>query len=166
MIRQTISNSVLLAENDPQMRALVRAVLLNAKQLVFPAADGLEAVELARQFKPGVILLDIAMPRLNGLEACRTIRGLPGQADVPILMLTAHAETAMVRMARKLGATDVIAKPFRPNDLLARLAPWLDIPDRSRATASGADFADGAASGADAVVWKSERGRSPATRGG
>lgn len=161
MIQQAISNSVILAENDPQMRDLIRAVLVNARQLVFPAADGLEAVQLARQFRPRVILLDIAMPRLNGLEACRMIRELPGYAEVPILMLTGHTEAKTVRLARKLGATDLIAKPFRPHDLLARLASWLDIPDPVLATASGEAFGDEAAPAPNAAAGRSERTRSP-----
>ncbi len=114
MTLQCISNGVILAENDALLRAIVRSVLVSAEQQVFLAADGLEAVGLARQFKARLVLLDIGMPRLNGLLACKTIRALPGYADVPIVMLTGYDNERMRQAARQVGANDFITKPFRP----------------------------------------------------
>ncbi len=122
------ANGVILAENDGAMRAVIRSVLLRAEQLVFPAADGLEAVTLARQFRARLVILDIAMPRLNGLLACEAIRALPGYATVPIVMMTGYDNAPMRLAARRLGANDFITKPFRPYALLARLAAYLDVP--------------------------------------
>ena len=100
MTLQAISNGVILAENDAQVRAIVRSVLVAADQQVFPAVDGLEAVDLARQFKARLVLLDIGMPRLNGLEACKAIRALPDYADVPIVMLTGYDDERVRQAAQ------------------------------------------------------------------
>jgi DNA-binding response OmpR family regulator len=128
MTQGTIANSVILAENDVVMRDIIRSILQRAEQRVFPAADGLEAILLARQFKARLVLLDIAMPRLNGLLACEAIRALEGYADVPIVMLTGHNDTRLRQAARGFGAADFITKPIRPHVLLERLAAYLDIP--------------------------------------
>jgi DNA-binding response OmpR family regulator len=145
--QKTMPNGVIVADNEALMRDIVRTVLVRANQQVFPVVDGIEAVELARRFKARLVLLDIGMPRMNGLEAFAEIRALPGYADVPIVMLTGHSEEIMVAYARKLGVNDFITKPFRPNLLLARLAPYLDIPAHLRPDnvppAGGRDQASG-----------------------
>ncbi len=122
------ANGVILAENDALMRGVIRTILLRAEQLVFPVADGLEAVTLAQQFPARLVMLDIAMPRLNGLLACQAIRALPGYSNVPIVILTGYSDERMREAARRLGANDFITKPFRPNVLLAQLAPYIDVP--------------------------------------
>jgi DNA-binding response OmpR family regulator len=154
MTGQAVRNGVIVADNEALMRDVIRSVLASANQEVFPAADGVEAVELARRFKARLVILDIKMPRLNGLEACQQIRALPGYADVPIVMLTGHSEEIVVNFARKIGVNDFIAKPFRPNALLARLAPYLDT--RSGGAAGVTPLRPGAELGAKAEVWKRE----------
>ena len=128
MTLRIIANGVILAENDAQVRGIVRSVLVRADQQVFPAADGLEALDLARQFKARLVLLDIGMPRFNGLQACEAIRALPDYADVPIVMLTGYDEERVRLAAIRAGAHDFITKPFRPDLLLARLAKYLHLP--------------------------------------
>ena len=145
-----ISNGVILAENDALMRGIVRAVLLRAEQQVFPVGNGAEAVTLAQQFRARLVLLDIAMPRLNGLLACQAIRALPDYADVPIVMLTGYDNEQFRLAAQRFGATDFILKPFQPNALLARLAPHLDLPAPARLAAAG----DDALLGVHAQVWR------------
>ena len=110
MTLPVIANGVIAAENDLQMRGLLRSVLTHAGQQVFPAADGEEAVALARQFKARLVLLDVAMPRVNGLQACDTIRRLPGYADVPIVILTGYDEERL-RVAALRFATKVKRAP-------------------------------------------------------
>lgn len=123
-----LANSVILAENDGLMRSVIRSVLVRAEQQVFPVADGLEAIGLARQFRARLVMLDVAMPRLNGLQTCEAIRALPGYADVPIVMLTGYDDAPTRQAAQRLGANDFITKPFRPYQLLARLSTYLDLP--------------------------------------
>jgi|HubBroStandDraft_1064217.scaffolds.fasta_scaffold50877_2 CheY-like chemotaxis protein len=123
-----VAGGVILADNDGLMRSVIRSVLVRAEQLVFPVASGLEAVTLARQFRARLVMLDIAMPGLNGILACEAIRALPGYAAVPIVMLTGYDDAPMRLAAKRVGANDFITKPFRPDELLARLAPYLDLP--------------------------------------
>jgi len=154
MILGAITNGVILAENDALMRGVIRAVLLRAGQQVFPVNNGAEAVTLAHQFRARLVLLDIAMPRLNGLLACEAIRALPDYSAVPIVMLTGHDDQRLRLAALRLGANDFIVKPFQPNVLLARLAVYLDIPSQVRlavALASG-----NTQLGVHAQVWKSQ----------
>lgn len=128
MTQTVIPNGVILAENDSLMRNVIRSTLVRAGQRVFPAGDGVEAVMLAKQFKARLVLLDIAMPRLDGLRACEAMRGLPDYADVPIVMISGYADRNLPMTARKLGANELIRKPFAPSVLLARLSAYLDIP--------------------------------------
>jgi DNA-binding response OmpR family regulator len=149
IINGVIINGIILAENDALMRGIIRAVLLRAEQQVFPVGNGAEAVALAQQFRARLVLLDIAMPRLNGLLACEAIRALPDYAEVPIVMLTGHDDERFRVAARRVGATDFLVKPFQPNALLARLASYLDRPQRAQPAAApaGADIPPG-------VIWK------------
>jgi CheY-like chemotaxis protein len=126
--RGQTANAVILAENDTVMRDIIVSILHRAGQLVFPVADGLEAIILARQFKARLVLLDIAMPRLDGLLAGEAIRALEGYSDVPVVMLTGHNDTRLRQAAERFGAADFITKPIRPEGLLSRLANYLDIP--------------------------------------
>jgi DNA-binding response OmpR family regulator len=148
----SIANGVILAENDALMRGIVRALLLRAEQQVFPVGNGAEAVTLAHHFRARLVLLDIAMPRLNGLLACEAIRALPDYAEVPIVMLTGYDDERLRLAAQRVGATDFIVKPFQPNALLARLAAYLDMsaPARLAAAAAGND----ALLGVQGQVWR------------
>jgi DNA-binding response OmpR family regulator len=125
MTGAAIAGCVIVAENDALFSGIIRALLEKADQRVFLAADGNEAVALARQFEARLVLLDIGMPKLNGLMACEAIRLLPGYAEVPIVMLTGYADERMRLAAMQLGANDFITKPFQPDALMARLAPYL-----------------------------------------
>jgi DNA-binding response OmpR family regulator len=149
-------NGVILAENDALMRGIIRTILLRAEQQVFPAADGLEAVTLAQQFLARLVILDIAMPRLSGLLACQAIRALRGYANVPIVILTGYSDEQMRLAAQRQGASDFITKPFRPNVLLAQLAPYLDVPPHL--LPRGATDQNAALPGRHARVWKTHQG--------
>jgi CheY-like chemotaxis protein len=155
-----LANGVILAENDGLMRSVIRSVLVRAEQQVFPVADGLEAVALARQFRARLVMLDVAMPRLDGLQTCEAIRALPGYADVPIVMLTGYDDAPTRQAALRLGANEFITKPFRPYLLLARLSTYLDLP---------AHMVPAEAAGADDVlpgarVWNTRPEAKPAPR--
>jgi CheY-like chemotaxis protein len=149
-VTKAISNGVIVAENDALMRGVLRSVLQRAGQVVFPVADGVEAVTLARQFRARLVLLDIGMPRLNGLLACEQIHALPGYEDVAIVMLTGYTDGRMRLAAQRLGASAFITKPFRPIMLLAQLASYIDVP----AEALQPVGADAAPFGGSAQVWR------------
>ncbi|PID85598.1 MAG: hypothetical protein CSA11_10330 [Chloroflexi bacterium] len=115
--------SILLVDDMPVIRSTLTRIISQQKDLFSPvleAANGEEAVSLARNHKPDIILMDIKMPGLTGLQATSIIQ--QEQPDVKIVMLTAYNEFAYVQRALKLGARDYILKPVRPQKLLQLLA--------------------------------------------
>ena len=112
---------MLLADDDPMIRELVSRILEDAGYHVVTAEDGLEALELIQEWRPAVVILDVMMPGLDGIETMRRLRGEPETAALPILLVTAQASSAELRQGRELGA-DYLRKPFSADDLCARVA--------------------------------------------
>jgi two-component system, response regulator YesN len=116
-------SQVLIVDDMPVIRSALVHMLTEEKSgisAVWEASNGEEAVQLARDHKPDIILMDIKMPGLTGLQATAVIRR--EQPDVKIIMLTAYNEFSYVQKALKLGARDYLLKPVRPNKLLELLA--------------------------------------------
>ncbi|HTX46545.1 MAG TPA: response regulator [Solirubrobacteraceae bacterium] len=111
--------TVLLADDHPTMRLLVRRSLEEAGYDVIEAVDGLQAFELAIEHRPTLIFLDWQMPGLTGLDVCKRLRVLPEFASTAVIMMTGFAELAMIQIARDAGADDVLVKPVEPQVLLA-----------------------------------------------
>jgi response regulator NasT len=110
--------TVLTVEDDPFVRADIRLVLEEAGfEVCADAADGLAAVELAREHTPDVILLDLGLPRLDGVEAARRILA---EQDVPIVALTGRSR-AFVERAVEAGALAYVAKPFHEEEIVGAL---------------------------------------------
>ena len=112
---------VLLADDDPMIRELVSRILEDAGYRVVAVEDGADALELIRAQRPSAVILDVMMPRLDGLETTRRLREEPQTAELPILLVTAHATEADLRKGLELGA-DYLRKPFTADDLRARVA--------------------------------------------
>ena len=111
--------TILIVDDEPAILDLVRFTLEDAEVRVVEASDGVEALALARRLRPDLILLDVHMPRLDGLEACRQIRRDPALARTPIVMLTAAGQEADRARGREAGADEYLTKPFSPLALLA-----------------------------------------------
>lgn len=111
--------TILIVDDEPAILDLVRFTLEDAEVRVVEASDGVEALALARRVRPDLILLDVHMPRLDGLEACRQIRRDPALAQTPIVMLTAAGQEADRARGREAGADEYLTKPFSPLALLA-----------------------------------------------
>jgi response regulator NasT len=106
---------VLIAEDETIIRLDLRTQLEDAGHVVAgEARDGAEAVELARTLRPDVVLLDVKMPKLDGIEAARRIRS---ERAVPIVMITAYGENELVRRAADAGAYGYLLKPFSSSDV-------------------------------------------------
>ncbi len=110
--------TILIADDEPAIVELVRFTLEDPHVQIVDAADGVAAVELARIERPGVALLDVQMPRLSGLDACRRLRQLPECAHTRIVMLTAAAQAEDRRRGLAAGADHYLTKPFSPLALL------------------------------------------------
>jgi two-component system chemotaxis response regulator CheY len=111
--------SILIVDDDPSIRKLVATTLEDVAGFeLVEAADGGEALDLAAQDAPAIVLLDIDMPGLDGLEACRRLRAETGTADTTIVMLTAAAGEEAERAAEEAGADLFLTKPFSPLELL------------------------------------------------
>jgi DNA-binding response OmpR family regulator len=111
--------TILIVDDEPAILDLVRFTLEDAEVRIVEASDGVEALALARRVRPDLILLDVHMPRLDGLEACQQIRRDPALARTPIVMLTAAGQEADRARGREAGADEYLTKPFSPLALLA-----------------------------------------------
>ena len=109
---------VLVADDDEKIRELLELYLTKEGFAVEQAADGAEAILKAQQLKPDLIVLDIMMPVLDGMEVCRQVRKF---SQVPVIMLTARTEDEDRILGLELGADDYLAKPFNPRELVARV---------------------------------------------
>jgi two-component system sensor histidine kinase/response regulator len=119
---------VLVVEDNAINREVVVELLATAVLPGEVAGDGLEALEKARIARYDLILMDLQMPRMDGLEATRAIRRLRGYAHTPIVALTANAYSEDRRSAIAAGMNDFVAKPVSPEQLFAVLAKWLPGP--------------------------------------
>lgn len=116
---------VLLVEDEPISREFASELLQDAGLVVDLATDGEQALALARRGDHALILMDLQMPRLDGLAAARAIRAQPGGARVPILALTANADDEDRRRCLAAGMNEHLAKPIEPAVLFEALLRWL-----------------------------------------
>jgi DNA-binding response OmpR family regulator len=113
-----LSGYILVADDDPKHAALVRVCLENDGHEVAVVSDGVAALRAAGQRRPALIVLDVMMPELDGLEVCRRLGGDNG---VPIILLTARSTENDMLLGLYLGADDYLTKPFSPRELVARV---------------------------------------------
>ena len=116
---------ILLVDDDPDIIELLAYNLKKEGYETASANDGIEAVEVAKTFKPDLILLDVMMPRQDGIETARQLRQLPEFKDTYILFLTARAEEYTEVAAFDVGADDYIVKPIKPRALISRIKATL-----------------------------------------
>ena len=109
--------TVLLVEDQLEFRAIQTLYLQHHGYRVITAGDGESALRVARDARPDVILLDHSLPRRNGLDVARELRGSPDTAAIPIVLITAHAYGALGRRAREVGCA-FLAKPCEPSRVL------------------------------------------------
>jgi two-component system chemotaxis response regulator CheY len=110
---------VLVVDDDPFIRRLIATTLEDVSEFeLHEAADGVEALEVARREQPSLVFLDVDMPRLDGIETCRRLRADDRTTATTIVMVTAAAGDRVERMAEDAGADLFLTKPFSPLELL------------------------------------------------
>jgi DNA-binding response OmpR family regulator len=112
---------ILVVDDEPEAIELIEFNLKQAGFDVVPAADGAEALKKARAAPPSLILLDLMLPEVDGLEVCKILRRDPATARIPIVMVTAKAAEIDRVLGLELGADDYITKPFSPRELVLRI---------------------------------------------
>jgi len=112
---------ILVADDEKDIVELVAYNLEREGFAVFRASDGRQALEIIRQDKPDLVILDLMMPEIPGTEVCRKVRGAPETANLPIIMLTAKADAVDRILGLEIGADDYLTKPFHVRELVARV---------------------------------------------
>ena len=120
------AKKVLIAEDEQDIRGLIAYSLEYAGYEVIEACDGEEAVKLAEEEQPDLILLDVRMPRMNGYEACALLRARQSTRDIPVVFLSARGQETEIMRGLDVGADEYILKPFAPDELNLRVGSILE----------------------------------------
>jgi DNA-binding response OmpR family regulator len=136
-----VSARILVAEDDPKQANLIRIYLERDGHQIRVVADGRSALEQCRTRRPDLVVLDIMMPKMDGLDVCRVLRA---ESDVPILLLTARTTEEDVLLGLDIGADDYVTKPYSPRELAARVRALLRrsgaVGDGNRAVVTVGDL--------------------------
>jgi DNA-binding response OmpR family regulator len=116
---------LLIADDEAGIRSLVRITLKSDAYQILEAADGKQALALAREHNPTLALLDVMMPHLTGFEVCRALKSDPATARTAVVMLTARASDADLEEGQAAGADEYLTKPFSPQALLRKVDEML-----------------------------------------
>lgn len=115
------NKKILIVDDEPDILEIIQYNLFKEGYTIEKAKDGLEALDKAKIFKPDLIILDIMMPRMNGVEVCKTLRSKPEYDDTLIIFLTAMSDEASQVLGLETGADDYVNKPISPKVLVSRV---------------------------------------------
>lgn len=118
---------ILVVDDNIQNLELILACLEDVDSRTLSATDGFQAMDLVRQERPDLILLDVMMPKISGFEVCRRLKGDPATADIPIIMVTALNELGDIERAIQSGTDDFISKPINKWELVTRVRTMLKL---------------------------------------
>lgn len=121
----TTRRTILIADDNQQIRLLVKSSLRSLDHLLLEATDGEQALDLAIEHRPDLVLLDVTMPGLDGWEVLRFMRHRPETADIPVMMLTTAAQKVDLEHGESLGCDAYLTKPFAPAELRERVQALL-----------------------------------------
>ncbi|MDR3091797.1 MAG: response regulator transcription factor [Clostridiales bacterium] len=152
MSNQAQAPAVLVADDDPHIAELVSLYLKKEGFRTIEAATGKQAVEMFAKFSPGLVMLDIMLPQMDGYEVCRQIRRI---SRVPVIMMSARGETFDKVLGLEMGADDYVVKPFDLKELAARVKAVLRRYEKADAEEPGVIVFPGLTidQGARAVVY-------------
>ena len=126
-----MSQVVLVAEDQQHIRKLIEYKLTNSGFKVVTVADGDQALRLARELRPMLVLLDVMMPLMTGFEVLAALKQDEATRSIPVLLVTAQSKEEEILKGLEMGADDYITKPFSPNELAARVRKVLLIANRT-----------------------------------
>lgn len=132
-------STVLIVDDESYIREFLAQILSEHFQIAF-AKNGKEAVETAKSIQPDIIVLDVLMPGQNGIDTCKVLREQKESSSTPIIMLTAVNEPEQRIKAFNAGADDYLAKPFLPEELIARISRKLEKTPLRQSTIKDLDF--------------------------
>jgi two-component system alkaline phosphatase synthesis response regulator PhoP len=132
-----LQKKILIVEDEPDILQLVKLYLEKEGFRTATAVNGAQALKKVKEDKPDLIVLDLMLPELDGLEVCKRLRSTPDTAMLPIIMLTAKAEESDTVIGLELGADDYVAKPFSPKALVARIKALLRRLERTPGEGAG-----------------------------
>ncbi|MDE1145421.1 MAG: response regulator [Azospirillaceae bacterium] len=113
--------AIVFAEDEPTLRAMIGTLLKTGGYTPVPVSDGAECLRMLSQVQPRALLLDIAMPTMDGLQTLKAVRGSHALSSIPVIMVTSHAEADVLQEALRGGAAGVILKPFKPSEFVIRM---------------------------------------------
>ena len=131
-----MGQKILVVEDEPDIRKLVLYNLAQERFRVLEAEDGEQALKIVQRDKPHLVVLDLMLPGLSGIELCKILRDRADTASLPILMLTAKAGETDRVLGLEMGADDYLTKPFSPRELVARVRAILRRAEAARQTES------------------------------
>jgi DNA-binding response OmpR family regulator len=117
--------TIVVADDDADIRDLVVFKLRQSGHEVVAVGDGIAAVEACQASTPDLVVLDVMMPGMSGIDACRTLRLDAAMARIPVILLTARAQEADIEQGFNAGADDYVVKPFSPRELASRVTAVL-----------------------------------------
>ena len=132
-IRWTTPPTVLVVDDSPDLVEVLSLFLTRQGMTVLCAYDGRECLEKVREHVVDVIILDVMMPGMNGLEVCAALQGMPSSRSVPIVLLTAKDDIKTRLTGVELGVSEFVVKPVRGKDLLARIQTQIEVSRSLRA---------------------------------
>ncbi|MDK8890962.1 MtrAB system response regulator MtrA [Corynebacterium macclintockiae] len=134
-----METTILVVDDDPAIAEMLTIVLQGEGFRTVVVGDGVEAVKAAQECNPDLILLDVMLPGMNGIDVCKAVRE---HSTVPIVMLTARTDTVDVVLGLESGADDYVHKPFKPKELVARVRARLRRTPEEAQTVESIDIAD------------------------
>ncbi len=123
-----MNKTVLIVEDNEDNRLIYSQYLTHAGYRVLEAGNGIDGMALVHRERPDLVLMDISMPRMDGLTATRHLKADPAVRQIPIIALTAHAMATDAELARAAGCDGYIAKPVMPREVKVEIERWIGVP--------------------------------------
>ena len=132
-----MKKTILSIEDTPGIRRLIRMTLEYMGFQVLEAVDGEAGLQMVRQHRPDLVLMDVRMPGISGLAACEVIRADPQLSDIPVVMLSSASDDSDIAAGIKSGANAYLVKPFQPTELIELATRLIEEADPSFAATPG-----------------------------